>query len=79
MEQASMSGLMILGAVIGMGLASCGGAIGMGMLIAKAIEAMVRQPEQANNVRTTMFIGIAFVEAAILYTLVLSFFIVFVK
>ncbi len=62
-----------LGAAIGMGLASFGGAIGMGILVAKTIESMARQPEQANNLRATMFIGIAFVEATVLYTLVVAF------
>ena len=66
-------GLSHFGAVLGMGFASFGGALGIGLLVSKAIESMVRQPEQINVVRTTMFIGIAFVEAAILYTLVLSF------
>ena len=64
--------LLYLGAAIGMGLASCGGAIGMGILFAKAIEASARQPEQANSVRTTMFLGIAIIEAAVLYTLVIA-------
>ena len=76
MEQLGLglqAGLNHLGAAMGMGFASLGGAIGMGLLVSKAIEAMVRQPEHMNVVRTTMFIGIAFVEAAILYTLVISF------
>ncbi len=73
METTIGTGLSHLGAALGMGIASLGGAIGMGILVSKAIESMVRQPEQAGVVRTTMFIGIAFVEAAILYTLVISF------
>lgn len=65
--------LQLLGAGLGIGLASLGGAIGLGMVVAKAIESMARQPEQANNLRATMFIGLAFVEATVLYSLVISF------
>ncbi len=55
------------------GLAAIGPGIGMGYLVGKAIEAMARQPEAAGMVRTTMFLGIAFVEALALFGFVLSF------
>ena len=73
MEKLPLQYLAYLGAAIGMGLASLGGAIGIGLVASKAIEAMARQPEQTNNLRATMFIGIAFVEATVLYTLVIAF------
>jgi len=59
--------------VIGYGLATLGPGIGLGLLIAKAIESMARQPEAAGMVRTTMFIGIAVVEALALLAFVLAF------
>ena len=59
--------------VIGYGLATLGPAIGLGMLIGKAIESMARQPEAAGMVRTTMFIGIGVVEALALLGFVLAF------
>jgi F-type H+-transporting ATPase subunit c len=55
------------------GLGAIGPGIGLGFLIGKAIEAMARQPEAAGMVRTTMFLGIAFVEALALFGFVLSF------
>jgi F-type H+-transporting ATPase subunit c len=55
------------------GLGAIGPGIGLGYLIGKAIEAMARQPEAAGMVRTTMFLGIAFVEALALFGFVLSF------
>lgn len=48
---------------IGYGLATIGPGIGLGILIGKALEGMARQPEMSGQLRTTMFIGIAFVEA----------------
>ena len=55
------------------GLGAIGPGIGIGYLVGKAIEAMARQPEAAGMVRTTMFLGIAFVEALALFGFVLAF------
>ncbi len=55
------------------GLGAIGPGIGLGYLIGKAIESMARQPEAAGMVRTTMFLGIAFVESLALFGFVLSF------
>ena len=47
---------------IGYGLATIGPGIGIGMLVGKTVEGMARQPEVSGQLRTTMFLGIAFVE-----------------
>jgi F-type H+-transporting ATPase subunit c len=62
-----------IGAGLVYGLGAIGPGIGLGFLIGKAIESMARQPEAAGMVRTTMFLGIAFVEALALFGFVLSF------
>jgi F-type H+-transporting ATPase subunit c len=59
--------------IIGYGLATLGPGIGIGMLAGNAVQAMARQPEAAGMVRTTMFLGIAFVEALALIAFVLFF------
>ena len=48
-------------------------AIGLGILVGKTVEGMARQPEMAGQLRTTMFLGIAFVEALALIGLVAGF------
>jgi len=58
-------------------LGALGTGIGMGILVGKAIEGMARQPESAGLLRTTMFIGVAFVEALALYALVVTFLLIF--
>ena len=58
---------------IGYGLAPIGPGIGIGMLVGKTVEGMARQPEMAGQLRTTMFLGIAFVEALALIGLVAGF------
>ncbi|ARU45973.1 ATP synthase F0 subunit C [Corynebacterium silvaticum] len=58
-------------ATVGYGLATIGP--GLGILVGKALEGMARQPEMAGQLRTTMFLGIAFVEALALIGLVAGF------
>ena len=58
---------------VGYGLAAVGPGIGLGILIGKTIEGMARQPEVAGQLRTTMFIGVAFVEVLALLGLVAGF------
>ena len=58
---------------IGYGLAAIGPGIGGGSVVGKASEGRVRQPEMAGQVRTTMFLGIAFTEALALIGLVAGF------
>jgi F-type H+-transporting ATPase subunit c len=66
-------GLSSIGKGLVYGLGAIGPGIGIGFLVGKAIESMARQPEAAGMVRTTMFLGIAFVEALALFGFVLSF------
>ena len=59
-------------------LAAAAGAIGMGWAIAKSAEAISRQPEAENKIRTTLMLGLVFVETAIIYALVIAILIIFV-
>ena len=58
---------------IGYGLAAIGPGIGIGIVVGKAIEGIARQPEMAGQLRTTMFLGIAFTEALALIGIVTGF------
>ena len=69
---AALSTLVFAGAV-GYGIATIGPGLGIGILVGKALEGMARQPEMAGQLRTTMFLGIAFVEALALIGLVAGF------
>ena len=60
-------------ATSGYGLAVIGPGIGLGILIGKTIEGIARQPEVAGQLRTTMFIGIGFVEVLGLLGLITGF------
>lgn len=67
-----------IGAAIAIGLAACGGALGMGLAVAKASEGISRQPEATSKIQTAMMLGLVFVETAIIYALVVAILIVFV-
>ena len=58
---------------IGYGLSTLGPGLGIGIVAGKPVEGMARQPEMASQLRTTMFLGIAFTEALALIGLVAGF------
>lgn len=60
-------------AAVGYGLAAIGPGVGIGILVGQSVQAMARQPEMAGQVRTTMFLGIAFAEALALIGFVVTF------
>lgn len=62
----------IAGAVIGLGIAALGGAIGMGNAAAAAISGTARNPGISGKLLGTMFIAMALIEAQVIYTLVLA-------
>lgn len=72
------TGAKALAAAIAVGLAAAGGAIGMGLGISKSVEGISRQPEAEGNIRTTLMLGLVFVETAIIYALVVAILIIFV-
>lgn len=74
----SVLGDKALAAAIAVGLAAAAGAIGMGWAIAKAAEGISRQPEAEGKIRTTLMLGLVFVETAIIYALVIAILIIFV-
>lgn len=60
------------------GLGTVGPGIGIGLIGAKALEAMGRNPEVSGRIQTTMILAIAFAEALSIYALVISLIIKFV-
>ena len=62
-----------LGAAIGAGLAAIGAGIGIGKIGGSAMEAIARQPESVNDIRTNMIIIAALVEGVALFAVVVCF------
>src|SRR6266516_662773 len=69
----NLDSIKTVGKGLVIGLAAIGPGIGLGILIGKSVEAMARQPEYANQVRTTMTIGIGLIEALALFGIAFSF------
>lgn len=62
-----------LGAALGAGLAAIGAGIGIGKIGGLAMEAIARQPEASNDIRTNMIIIAALVEGVALFAVVVCF------
>ena len=70
-------GCCALGAGVAM-IAGIGPGIGEGNAVAKACEAIGRQPESKGDVTTTMLMGCAIAETTGLYALVIAILLIFV-
>ncbi len=63
--------------IIGIGIGVLGPAIAMGMAIAKALDALARQPEAEKLIMRTLFIGLAMIESLAIYVLVIVLMVMF--
>lgn len=77
MNEAIMIAAKAIGAGLCMGIGAIGPAIGEGNAVGKALEGMARQPEAAGNLRTNMILGCAITETTGIYSLLISFLILF--
>ena len=66
-----------LGAGLCMGIGAIGPAIGEGNAVSHALDGMARQPETADNLRSTMIMGCAITETTGIYSLIIAFLILF--
>ena len=67
-----------IAAAIAIAIPAALGALGMGIATAKSTEGISRQPEAAGNIRTSLMLGLVFIETAIIYALVVAILIIFV-
>ncbi len=74
---ASFFGSSAIAAAIGLGLAAGGAGIGMGLAVASFLQGMTRQPELTNKLLPNLMIGLAFIEAQVLYVLFIAILLIF--
>jgi len=67
----------ILGAVIAVSFGAIGPALGEGRAVAAAMDAIARQPEAANTLSRTLFVGLAMIETMAIYCLVIALLLLF--
>ncbi|MDD2655989.1 MAG: ATP synthase F0 subunit C [Patescibacteria group bacterium] len=65
--------VVVLAKAIVMGIGTIAPALAIGKLVAKAMEAIGRNPEAAGKVFVPMLLGAAFAEAIAIYALVVAF------
>jgi len=73
--QAGSGSSYLLGLALGLGLAlaAFGGALGQSNAIAKAVDAVARQPEAGARIQGMMIIGLALIETLVIYMLLICF------
>ncbi len=67
-----------LGAGLGAAIATIGASIGIGQIGGKAMEAIARQPESTNDIRSNMIVVAALIEGVAFFAIVVCFLILFV-
>lgn len=77
--QAALSGLSTLGIAMGAGLAVIGAGIGIGKIGGMAMEAIGRQPEAVNDIRSNMILSAALVEGVALFAIIVCVLGYFIK
>lgn len=70
LQVAAGAGLAKVGAAIGAGLAVIGAGFGIGKIGSSAMDAIARQPEATNNIRTNMIVIAALIEGVALFAII---------
>ena len=80
-----MSDLALIGMasiVVGgmtMAIGSIGPALGEGWAVARALSAIAQQPDKANVITRTLYVGLAMVESIAIYCLVVAMILLFIN
>jgi len=67
-----MTALAFVGVSLAIGLVGLGSALGQGNAAARAMEGIARQPEAAGELRTSLLLALAFMEALTLFAFVIA-------
>lgn len=67
-----MTALAFVGVALAIGLVGLGSALAQGNAAARAMEGIARQPEAAGEIRTSLLLALAFMEALTLFAFVIA-------
>jgi F-type H+-transporting ATPase subunit c len=82
-EKKNMDNVTLIGMIsvftagITIALGSVGPALGQGRAIAQALSSIAQQPDQANTISRTLFVGLAMIESTAIYCFVVSMILIF--
>lgn len=68
----AVESLSAVGAAIVVGLTCLGAGIGMGLSVSKSVDSIGRQPEAEGKIRSTLMVGLAFIETLAIYSLLIA-------
>jgi len=71
----AMASIITAGLTIAIG--GLGPALGEARALAQALSAIAQQPDEANTITRTLFVGLAMVESTAIYALVISMILIF--
>ena len=70
-----MASIVVAGLTIAIG--SIGPAVGEARALAQALSALAQQPDEANTITRTLFVGMALVESTAIYCFVITLILIF--
>lgn len=70
LQAAAGAGLAKLGAALGAGIAVVGAGLGIGRIGSSAMDAIARQPEMTNDIRSNMILAAALIEGATFFAII---------
>ncbi|WAK03931.1 F0F1 ATP synthase subunit C [Methylobacter sp. YRD-M1] len=78
MNETTLIGMVsVFTAGLTMAIGAIGPALGEGRAVAQALSAIAQQPDEANTITRTLFVGVAMVESTGIYCFVISMILIF--
>jgi F-type H+-transporting ATPase subunit c len=78
MDNISLIGMVsVFTAGLTIAIGSLGPALGEGRAVSQALSAIAQQPDEANTITRTLFVGLAMVESTAIYCFVVSMILIF--
>jgi len=80
MEMDSLSLVSVISIVtagLTIAIGSVGPALGQGRAVAQALSSIAQQPDEANTITRTLFVGLAMIESTAIYCFVVTMILIF--
>jgi F-type H+-transporting ATPase subunit c len=80
MDPIALIGMIsVLTAGLTIAIGSIGPALGQGRAVAQALSSIAQQPDEANTITRTLFVGLAMIESTAIYCFVVAMILIFVN
>jgi F-type H+-transporting ATPase subunit c len=80
MEELSLIGMIsVITAGLTIAIGSLGPALGQGRAVSQALASIAQQPDEANSITRTLFVGLAMIESTAIYCFVVAMILIFVN